>query len=251
MPRPRNDSDASARIAKATLSEAWTTIGRGGVRQHVAPGDAPAGRAQRAGRVHVLARRDREHLPAHEPGEGGRVDHAERDHHAGEPGARAPRPAPGPAPAAGTTAPRPSAASAGRRPARPRSRRAGRAARRPAPRCATEPKPATSETRVPQITRESTSRPTLSVPSEVGAARGGPACCRGSASAGRGAPPAARASATSDRQQQHRGAERAPGARGRRAAGCSSAGRGERAARAPRGWWPRRQRCRIRGSIQP
>src|SRR6266511_2037828 len=27
MPSPRNDSDASARIAKAKLSEAWTTIG--------------------------------------------------------------------------------------------------------------------------------------------------------------------------------------------------------------------------------
>src|SRR5947199_329518 len=27
MPRPRNDNDASARMAKATLSEAWTTIG--------------------------------------------------------------------------------------------------------------------------------------------------------------------------------------------------------------------------------
>ena len=27
MPSPRNDSDASARIANATLSDAWTTIG--------------------------------------------------------------------------------------------------------------------------------------------------------------------------------------------------------------------------------
>ena len=27
MPRPRNDSEASARMAKATLSEACTTIG--------------------------------------------------------------------------------------------------------------------------------------------------------------------------------------------------------------------------------
>src|SRR5215470_10836586 len=46
---------------------------------------------------------------------------------------------------------------------------------------ATEPSPATSETRVPQITRESTSRPTLSVPrkwARPGLARMLPRSCR-------------------------------------------------------------------------
>ena len=49
------------------------------------PGDAPARSPQGAGRFHVLARGDGQHLPAHEAGEGGRVDHAEGDDDPGEP----------------------------------------------------------------------------------------------------------------------------------------------------------------------
>ena len=76
MPSPRNDSDASARMAKATLSEAWTTMGAVAFGSTWCHAIAPAGGAERARGVHVLARRDAQHLAAHEPREGRRVDDA-------------------------------------------------------------------------------------------------------------------------------------------------------------------------------
>src|SRR4029453_3569700 len=88
MPSPRNESDASARMAKATLSEACTMIGLkafGTTCRQAAP---PAGAPQRPRGIHVVARRDREHLATHEPRERGRVDHPEREEHAGEAGAQ-------------------------------------------------------------------------------------------------------------------------------------------------------------------
>ena len=194
-------------MANATLSEAWTTIGAvalgstwcHAMRQPVAPSARAASTYSRA----VM----RQHLAAHEPGERGRVDDAERDQHAGEPGAEHRARAPAPAPAPGTTAPRPSGASPGRRRARPCSRRPGRAAPPASRAIATETKPATSETRVPQITRESTSRPTLSVPSRwarLGRASALPRFCfSGSYGDTSGA-----ASADDERGEQHHGPER-------------------------------------------
>src|SRR5438132_9964014 len=94
---------------------------------------------------------------------------------------------------------------------------------------ATETNPATSETRVPQTTRESTSRPTLSVPSQCAAAGRASAlprfCLSGSCGATAGAPTATASAATrmttpsradSDEEERHglAGARRTWGAWG-------------------------------------
>src|SRR5262245_32708031 len=80
---------------------------------------------------------------------------------------------------------------------------------------ATETKPATSETRVPQIMRASTSRPTLSVPrrwARLGAARVWPrSCLRGSYGEIAGAKTATASAAS--RTATPNGASRAPAAR--------------------------------------
>jgi hypothetical protein len=57
---------------------AFGTTCRAATRQPEAP----------SARVDVIARRDREHLTAHEPGERGRVDDPERQQYPGEPSAQ-------------------------------------------------------------------------------------------------------------------------------------------------------------------
>src|SRR5205814_9765432 len=86
MPRPRNDSDASARIAKATLSEAWTTIAaaalgstwRTAMRQAGAPSARAASTYSRALMPSTW--------PPHAPRERRRVDDPQRDEDAGAAG---------------------------------------------------------------------------------------------------------------------------------------------------------------------
>jgi hypothetical protein len=49
------------------------------------PGHAPPRRAEGSRRLHVVPRRDGQHLAPHQAREGGRVHHAEGDDHSGEP----------------------------------------------------------------------------------------------------------------------------------------------------------------------
>ena len=88
VPRPRNDSAASARMAKARLTDVCTMIGGGDVGQHVAAHDAQVAGAHRAGGPHVDLLAHAEHAGPGDPGEDRHVDDADGDHRVGRAPAR-------------------------------------------------------------------------------------------------------------------------------------------------------------------
>ena len=141
--------------AAAIASVACTISGAHDVGQDVAQRDAQVRVADRARRLDVVLDLDREHLRARQPDEHRRRRDADRDHRVGE--ARAEERG---------ERDREDQERAGehrvgdardqrRRPSRRRSPRAGRSARRAKARSHTDTTPASSDARVPQMTRDS------------------------------------------------------------------------------------------------